>query len=86
MATVILPSLLRERAGGIERIVVDGGTVEGALRGLERHRPGLRGWILDERGAIRPHVKVFVNDLAASLETPLSRDDELHIVPAISGG
>lgn len=86
MARVILPWLLRERAGGSGLVEVDGGTAREALLRLEARHTGLRGWVLDERGGIRPHVRLFVNDSPASLDTRMSPADELHIVPAISGG
>ena len=55
-------------------------------RELERAQPALRGWILDERGAIRRHINVFVNGEYADRDTPLTADDRVEVIPAISGG
>lgn len=52
--------------------------------------PRLRGYVLDDQGALRQHVNVFVND-----ETVRDRDcladavaplDEVFVFPALSGG
>jgi molybdopterin converting factor small subunit len=53
---------------------------------LEASYPALRGWIVDERGALRRHVKLYFGQGAVSLDTPIGPNDELHIVAAISGG
>ncbi len=53
MAVVVLPTPLQARAGGAERVPVEGGTAAEALRELESRCPELRGWILDERGRLR---------------------------------
>jgi sulfur-carrier protein len=53
---------------------------------LEVSHPALRGWVVDERGVLRPHVKLFHRGVSISLDAPLGPDDELHIVAAISGG
>jgi molybdopterin converting factor small subunit/photosystem II stability/assembly factor-like uncharacterized protein len=86
MATFHLPSTLRTLAGGLHQVEVPGGTVGEALRQLERAHPRLAGWVLDERGALRRHVSLFVNEERAAPESPVTPGDQVHIVPAISGG
>ena len=86
MPSVILPSLLSQRAGPSGSLEVDGRTAGDVLRTLEERYPSLKGWVLDDQGRVREHVKLFVNDTEASLGTRVSHADELHIVPAISGG
>ena len=85
MPSVILPGLLRQRVPSTA-ITIDGPTAGATLRELEHRYPTLRGWVLDERGHVRTHVKLFVNGTEASLDTSTSSDDELYVVPAISGG
>ena len=46
----------------------------------------MSGWILDERGAIRRHINVFVSGERAGTETAVSEDDRVDVLPAISGG
>ena len=86
MPRIILPSFLSQRVGGIAPIEVAGPTAGAALRTLEERYPALRGWVLDEQGRVRAHVKLFLNGTEASLEHGTADSDELHIVAAISGG
>ncbi len=86
MAVVILPTALQARAGGAEKIEVEGATAAEALRWLERRHPGLKGWILDEQGDLRQHVSLFVGDERAGTGRPLAPHEELWVVQAISGG
>jgi molybdopterin converting factor small subunit len=64
----------------------DGGTVRESLQALCDMHPGISGWILDERGAIRRHINVFVNGEYAEEDTPVRDDDRIDVLPAISGG
>lgn len=86
MAVVRLRAPLSELAGGHRELELDGGTVSEVLLALERAHPGVRGWILDERGRIREHVNVFVNKDYGREDTTVGADDRLHVLPAISGG
>jgi molybdopterin converting factor small subunit len=86
VAVVRLRAPLSELAGGRRELELDGATVGEVLRALEREHPGVRGWILDERGAIREHINVFVNKEYGREETALGPGDRVHILPAISGG
>lgn len=86
MPAVHLPSTLRQRAGGVSPLEAPGATAGEVLRNLEKLTPALAGWILDEQGALRQHVHVFVNDEQADLRRSVSERDEITIVQAISGG
>lgn len=86
MATVVLPPTLSTRIDGDETQAIEGATAGDVLRTLEKRQPRLRGWILDETGSLREHVALFVNSQRVSLGRPVSRDDELYIVQAITGG
>ncbi|MGD8328721.1 MAG: MoaD/ThiS family protein [Acidobacteriota bacterium] len=86
MATVILPSSLRDRTGGALRFTIEATTAGDALRQLERQQPAIAGWVLDEKQRLREHIKIFVNADQAELGTPIAGGDELHVVRAISGG
>ncbi|MEE8526020.1 MAG: MoaD/ThiS family protein [Thermoanaerobaculia bacterium] len=86
MANVILPSTLKNLTGGEREIAVDGATAGEILGRLQELHPELGGWVLDERGHIREHVKVFVGDRKAELGTPVRDGDSLHVIQAISGG
>jgi MoaD family protein len=86
MVTVHVPELLRSISGSEPRLEVEGSNVGELIRELESRYPPLRGRIVDETGALRRHVKLFVNGESAGLDESVSEKDELHILPAISGG
>ena len=52
--------------------------------------PQLRGYVLDERGALRHHVVCFVNGVAvqdkATLAESVGPDAEIYLFQALSGG
>lgn len=52
--------------------------------------PALRGYVLDEQGAVRKHVAVFINGrMIASrskLALPLAPQDRVHVIQALTGG
>jgi molybdopterin synthase sulfur carrier subunit len=82
---VLLRAPLSELAGARE-ISVAGTTVGEALVALEHARPGITGWVLDERRSIRQHVNVYVNGQPAREEEPVVASDRIHVLPAITGG
>lgn len=86
MTTVYLPALLRELADGAGEVGVSGTSVGAVVAELEGRYPKLAGRVTDERGALRPHVKIFVNGEVAGLDAPVHDADEVRILPSISGG
>jgi adenylyltransferase/sulfurtransferase len=88
--TVRIPSPLRSLTGHRSRVEAAGATVGEVLEALGRAHPGLRERLLDERGAPRRHLGLFLNEeqLAgpAGLAAPVRDGDELSLVPAIAGG
>jgi sulfur-carrier protein len=86
MPRVILTGSIRQHAGGLGVVETGGATVHEVLKALEDAHPALKGWIVDEQGALRRHVKLFRGGIAVSLDAPIGPDDDLHIVAAISGG
>ena len=86
MPVVRLRAPLSELAGGKRELELEGATVGEVLLALEREHPDVRGWILDEHGAIREHINVFVNKEYGREDTTVGAQDRLHVLPAISGG
>jgi molybdopterin synthase sulfur carrier subunit len=86
MPVVRLRAPLSELAGGRRELELDGSTVAEVLEALEREHPDVKGWILDEHGAIREHINVFVNKEYGQEDTAVAASDQLHVIPAISGG
>jgi molybdopterin synthase sulfur carrier subunit len=64
-----------------------GATLGELLADLDRRYPGIRFRMIDEQDRTRRHMRFFVNGTAVfDLALPLSPDDELCIVQALSGG
>jgi sulfur-carrier protein len=83
---VCLREPLKRLAGNRAEHAIEGATVGAALAALERANPALEGWILDERGALRRHINVFVNGELGEQDTEVGADDRVDVLPAISGG
>src|SRR3954454_1114767 len=81
-----LRGALKQVAGGQAEHALEADTVAALLRALEHEQPATRGWILDERGRIRPHINVFVNGEYGAEETAVAAGDRIDVLPAISGG
>ena len=83
---VLIPSALHSYTG---RPWVDaaGTTASAVLDDLDRQFPGIRFRMVDERGHLRRHIRLFHrNEALTDLATPLPADGELMIVQALSGG
>lgn len=86
MTVVKLPRMLSETLRVGPAHTVSGDRVAFALDDLFATVPGLRNHVLDESGAIRPHVSVFVDGVQADMDTSLDGDSEIRILHAVSGG
>ena len=69
---------------------VEGATVAEVLSALRAKHPGVVDRILDESGAVRQHVNVFVNEVhmreVGGLGARVGEGDRVYILPAVSGG
>jgi sulfur-carrier protein len=86
MPVVLLREPLKRLAGNRSEHTLEAGTVNDLLHELEASQPALAGWILDERGVIRPHINVFVNGELGDSRRALGDRDRVDVIPAISGG
>jgi sulfur-carrier protein len=86
MAVVRVRGPLRKLAGGSGEHELEGATVVELLRDLERRHPEVEGWILDERGAVRRHINVFVNGERSVGASAVQSGDRVEVLPAITGG
>ena len=90
--TVRIPTYLASFAGGRNMLAIDGSpaTVAETLTMLWKEYPGLQDRIVDEQGAVRQHINIFVGDeairFADGLATKVPAEAEVLIVPAVSGG
>jgi molybdopterin converting factor small subunit len=84
---VRIPTPLRSYTGDAPQVEGHGATLADVLADLDRRYPGVRFRMIDEHGAIRPHIKLFVGEtLARALDTQLRDSDTVHIICALSGG
>ncbi|HKO96910.1 MAG TPA: ubiquitin-like small modifier protein 1 [Pyrinomonadaceae bacterium] len=83
---------LTDFTDGRHQITIDKASthVGEALGELWKYCPGLRDRVVNEQGALRPHVNIFVNDenvrRGQLLETTLPENCEITILPSVSGG
>jgi molybdopterin synthase sulfur carrier subunit len=88
--TVRIPTTLRPLSGGRAEVRVEPGTVAEVLAGLDAAHPGFADRLLDEQGALRRFVNVFVADddvrYLEGLDTKVPDGETLAIIPAVAGG
>lgn len=92
MTTINVSGFLTDFTGGKHVIELDASpeTVGQALDRLWQIHPGLRDRVLTERGEVRRHVNVFIEDenirRKELLDTQLPENSEITILPSVSGG
>jgi sulfur-carrier protein len=71
-------------------ITVPAGPVAEALAVINNIAPGFTDYVLDERGALRRHVNICINDSIVvdkiKLSDCVSDDETLYIFQSLSGG
>jgi sulfur-carrier protein len=89
-ATVILPYVLRERAGNRKSISVVGSTIREIIEALDHDYPGLGFNLCYETGELRPYVNIFLERenirFLQGLETPLQMGATIYILQSVAGG
>ena len=69
---------------------VQGSTVAEVLQNMEKMHPGMIRYLLDDQGALRIHVNIFLgNELLQDrkkLSDPVSENTEIYLMQALSGG
>lgn len=74
----------------VERSVIEAATVREALDAVIAVNPRLRSYVLDDRGAVRKHIAIFLNGESVhdreGLSDPLPPDGEIFVMQALSGG
>lgn len=70
--------------------VVDGNTLRSVLDAYFERYPLVRGYVLDDRNAVRRHVAVFLDNMLIidrdSLADSVRADSTVHVFQALSGG
>lgn len=89
-ATVRIPTILRTYTGGAAEVSAEGATLQEVLDSLDSQYAGIAARVLDENGALRRFVNVYVNDddvrFLDGLATPIADGANLSIIPAVAGG
>jgi molybdopterin synthase sulfur carrier subunit len=90
MASVQCTRHLRLHFPDLEDVEVPGGSLAQIIRALDGMHPGIADYLLDERGALRRHVNIFVNERLLSdrrsLTDRVAPGDRVFIMQALSGG
>jgi sulfur-carrier protein len=88
--SVRIPTILRTYTDGQSEVSADGATLAEVLDSLESSYPGIKGRIVDEQGAIRRFVNVYVgNDdvrFLEALDTSTPEGAQVSVIPAVAGG
>jgi molybdopterin converting factor small subunit len=90
MATVKIPPVLRPSVGGEKEVEAAGASVGEVLRSLAQAHPQTQEQLFAHEGDLNRYVNVYLNDedvrVLDGLDTPVSEQDTLVILPAMAGG
>ena len=88
--TIRIPTTLRPLSGGASTVEVAPGSLVDVLKALDAEHPGFADRLLDESGALRKFVNVFVADddvrYLQGLDTEVPDGETVSIIPAVAGG
>jgi molybdopterin synthase sulfur carrier subunit len=81
---------MRPITGGDKQVSLEPGSLSEVIAALEAKHPGMGERILDENGALRKFVNVFVDDddvrYLNGLDTAVQDTWTVSIIPAVAGG
>ncbi|MFF4736168.1 MoaD/ThiS family protein [Streptomyces sp. NPDC001262] len=87
---VRIPTILRTYTDGAKAVEGSGGTLDELFKDLDSRHAGIRERLVDEKGALRRFVNVYLNDedvrFLSGLATELGDGDSVTILPAVAGG
>jgi sulfur-carrier protein len=88
--SVRIPTILRDYTGGESEVTAEGATLGEVIDHLDAGHPGIKARILDDQGAIRRFVNVYVgNDdvrFLEALDTKTPDGIQVSVIPAVAGG
>lgn len=89
-ASVRIPTILRSYTGGANEVTAEGSTLTEVLASLEANHPGIRARVIDDAGALRRFVNIYVGDedvrFVGGLDAEVPENAKLSIIPAVAGG
>ena len=72
----------------LDELMLGAGTLAEVIAELDRHHPGIAGYLIDESGTIRKHVNIFVGkELLRDRIAPgdaVEEADDIFIMQALS--
>ena len=87
---VRIPTTMRPITGGDKLVSLEPGSLSEVIAALEAKHPGMGERLLDEDGALRKFVNVFVDDDDVRYLNGLDTADQdnwtVSIIPAVAGG
>jgi sulfur-carrier protein len=87
---VRLPGALREATGGETKLTASGGTLREVIAEIDRRHPGFAARVLDEAGALRSYVNVYIGEDDARTRggsaAAVPDGSEVMVIPAMAGG
>ena len=90
MARIIIPTPLRKFTNNQSTIEVEAIDIRESITALSSLYPDLTKQLLDDTGAIRQFVRIYLGDedikVLNNEQTPVTQDAVISIVPAIAGG
>ncbi len=88
--SVRIPTILRSYTDDQSQVPADGSTLAEVIDSLESSFPGIKARVVDEQGALRRFVNIYVAEedvrFANGLETPTPDGTQISIIPAVAGG
>ena len=88
--SVRIPTILRTYTDGSSEVPAEGATLAEVLDDLEARHSGIRARVLDDTGALRRFVNVYVgNDdvrFLDGLDSATPDGTQISIIPAVAGG
>ena len=87
---VKIPTPLRNLTNDQDLVEIEASSIREVIDVLESNFPGVKERICEEDGSIRRFVNIYVNGedvrFLSELDTLVSENDEISIVPAVAGG
>ena len=90
MPTVKFTYALRRFFPGLKDTEVTSLGLPDLLHSIDIHYPGIRNYVVDDRGALRKHVLIFIDGEVINdrekLSDAVGENSEVHIMQSLSGG
>jgi sulfur-carrier protein len=87
---VRIPTILRTYTQDQSQVTAEGATLTEVLDSLEASFPGIKARVVDEQGALRRFVNIYVAEedvrFANGLDTATPDGAQVSIIPAVAGG